>query len=123
MSEQPPPTTAADLRAAAAAAKPRPRGAVTVPEWGGTIFVGVKTGDWRALFDRETIRRRKKDPERIRIRERLVIDTAEDQAGAPVFTAADENMLAAAAIGPVDRVFKLSAKLNGFLDDEDDVGN
>jgi hypothetical protein len=115
--------SAADIRAAAQKAKPKQRGVVLIPEWGGSIYIETMTGDQRAAFDRETARRKRKDPDRIRPRERLIIATATDQAGAKIFTAADEEMLATMEVGPVDRAFKLSARLNGFIDDEDEAGN
>lgn len=116
------PITASDIRAKAAASKPRQRGVALIPEWGGSVYACTLSGDQRADFDRETLKRKKKTPDKIRVRERLTILTAEDTHGAKAFTPADEDMLAAMDVGPVDRFFKLSARLNGFLDDEDDGG-
>lgn len=124
MSEQKPLEASAIAEAARKAAS-RKVAAVTVPEWdNATIHVRMMSGRERAAFDRETVRRKKKDRDRVNVRERLVVATAEDTEGRKVFQPADEDMLADQGVSAVDRIFKVSAKLNGFLDDEDsDLGN
>lgn len=100
----------------------RKAAAVLVPEWNNaSVYVRMMNGRERATFDRETIRRKRKERDRVNVRERLVIETAEDSEGRRIFSATDEDMLSEQGVAAVDRIFKVAAKLNGYLDDEDDA--
>lgn len=107
---------------AAKRATVRKAAAVLVPEWNNaSVYVRMMNGRERATFDRETIRRKRKERDRVNVRERLVIETAEDSEGRRIFSATDEDMLSEQGVAAVDRIFKVAAKLNGYLDDEDDA--
>lgn len=106
------------------AADDTPRASILVKEWGGVVYGRTMTGEERDAFDRETIRRRRKDKDHIRLRERLIILCTTDADGKAIFTADDEDRLAAKGCKATDRVWVALARLNGFADeDEDDAGN
>lgn len=98
---------------------------VLVREWGGTVRVRMISAGERDALDRETVRRRRKAPDRIRVRERLVIACAVNGDGQPLFKPEDEEALSRKPVAGLDRVFRVAAKLNGFVDEDDgdDPGN
>lgn len=110
------------LRDFVATLNDKPKAAVVVREWENKrLLIRTIEADERALFDKETARRNKRDKSRVRVRERLVILCAEDEHGAPVFTLEDEEMLASKSNAAIDRLFRIAAKHNGFLDDDEDA--
>lgn len=114
----------ASLRDAILAADDVQKANFFVKEWDVTVVVKAMTGAERDAFDRETMRLRRRDKNKVHHRERLVIACTLGQDGSPVFKAADVDALAAKGVKAVDRLYKVCAKLNGFVDDdEDDAGN
>lgn len=98
---------------------------VNVPAWGNVRVYALPSGE-KDAFDRETIRRRKKTPDRIRFGERILIACVRDADGRPLFTAADEDALAAIPAGQVARPVRAAMKLSGWFEDDedgDDSGN
>lgn len=107
----------------AAAAKAE-TAAVLVKEWGGSVHLRQLTAAERDALDRETVRRSRKDKERVRFRERLLIACAVHPDGTPLFTAEDEDRLSGMPVAGLDRLYRVAVRMNGFGDeDEDDAGN
>jgi hypothetical protein len=113
------PAAASDLRTRILAAAPLPRVAMLIPEWGQTVYVRMLRSGESDAFDRETIRRRKKEPDRVRVRERMLIGTVEDADGRPLFKPEDEDALAAKGVGELDRLFRMAVRMTGRLDDDE----
>lgn len=73
---------------------------------------------------KETRRRMKRDKSRVRHIERMVIATAHDANGSPLFKAEDEEWLGTKGSAGLMRLFRIACKINGQdADDEDDLGN
>lgn len=99
---------------------------VEVPEWGGWLWVRAMTGDQRDAFELQSARRRAQSLEAggdklaamDGIRARLVAAAACDEAGSPLFTAADVVALGKKNGEALDRVFTAARQLNGMGDEE-----
>lgn len=94
--------------------------AVDMPEWGGTVYV-------RALSVAETERMDAKilgpDSDKGSMIVDMAIATACDESGAPIFTAADADALAALPAAEMRRLYQAGAKFNKFMPDpEGDAG-
>ncbi|GEM_PF-929551 len=93
--------------------------AVEVPEWGGkTVFVRSMSGKDRDAFEMAHVQL--KDDARVNYRARLLVLAITDADGKRIFDDRPETVEAlgkknAAALG---RLWKVAAKLNGMLDEE-----
>lgn len=112
---------AADIRSKLAGATEPPYDAVYL-DGIGPARVYAMTGKQLGEFQRESRRRRKRDPDNVRESERLVILCLRDTSGQPVFTPADEAALAGLPVTTLQRVVKAALRVNGLTDDDDDEG-
>ena len=89
---------------------------VDVPEWGGTVRVAVMSGTARDAWEQALVIREgaKSRPNLANVRARLVAATVVDEAGAPLFSAADVAALGAKSAAALDRVCNVSQRLNGL---------
>lgn len=95
---------------------------VKVRAWDNqTVHVWAITSDEHAKFRRETERRRKRNPEKLRIPERFLILCLRDEHGVPHFTADDEDFLAGQPIAVIQWLFDICIKENGFGEDSEGV--
>lgn len=99
---------------------------VHVPAWGGSVRIYSMTVGERDAFDRKTLRLKRKNPDEVRLRERLLIACIRDVNGKPLFTDADELKLSQVPAAHLERPVTVALKINGFIrdeTDEDDEGN
>lgn len=98
---------------------------VKVKEWDNqTVHVWSITSEQHAAFNRETRRRQKRDPDKVRVPERMLILCLRNEHGVPHFTDDDEDFLAKQPVAVISRLFRICARHNGFTDDEvDDAAN
>lgn len=89
------------------AAPDRPTVRVSVPEWGGDVFVRTMDGGLRATYE-ELLR----GIEFPKLRATIVALTAADESGQPLFSEADIDALHAKSGAALDRVFAASIRLN-----------
>lgn len=95
--------------------------AVNVPQWGNKVVrLRMLLASERDKFDKETVKRRKKDASTVRVRERLVILCAQDENGAPLFKPDDEEALCNKSNAAIDKLFRVACKHNGFIEDDED---
>ena len=98
------------------------RDKVLVPEWGDDesyLFVRTMTGAERDAFELSLLKQgkgKKQEVNRENFRARLVAATAVDESGDPIFQAADVAELGKKSSLALQRVFNVSARLNGFTD-------
>ncbi|MCA3255081.1 MAG: hypothetical protein INF91_05645 [Alphaproteobacteria bacterium] len=88
---------------------------VEVPEWGGTVRVRSLTAGDRDRFEQAVIAAQaagKVGPDNVRAR--YVAACVVDEAGKPLFTDKDLEVLAAKSFAAMDRVFAAATKLNAF---------
>lgn len=99
----------------------KPIAAVIVPQWDNkTVYLRMLLASERDKFDKETVKRKKKDAASVRVRERLVILCAQDEHGAPLFKPEDEEALANKGNAAIDRLFRIACKHNGFIEEDED---
>lgn len=93
---------------------------VSVPEWGGHVFVRVMGGGERDAFEAAFANAR--TPTRkiglSDIRARLAALTICSDDGAPLFTDADIAALTKKSAAALERVFIAAQRLNGLTDDD-----
>ena len=99
---------------------------VSVPEWGGHVFVRMMTGAERDSF--ETAWTSAKSGGQVGLanfRARMAVLTLSDEAGKPLFSERDILALSAKSAAALDRVMDVAMRLNrmGDKDVEDLVGN
>ena len=97
-----------------------PRECVTVPEWGGDIFVRTLTGAERDSFEQQMLDSRGKNKEIniSNIRARLGILTICDEEGTRLFAAKDMEALGKKSASALDRIFTIAQRLNGLSGDD-----
>ena len=95
-----------------------PREKVSVPEWGGDVFIRTMRGDERDEFEGAEALFRKsagKGPRAMRgFRARLLVFTVCDEAGRLLFAPEQAAALGQKSSAIVSRLFDVAAKLNGF---------
>ena len=99
---------------------------VHVPAWGGSVRVYSMTVGERDAFDRKTLKLKRKNPEEVRLRERLLIACVRDSNGVRLFSDADEAALSQVPAAHLERPVTVALTINGFIRDEtaeDDEGN
>ena len=87
---------------------------VQVPEWNGEVRVRMLTAGQRDKFESEVAGLGGKSKNMTNLRARLVVLTACDQDGEQLFKHSDIEALSKKSAAAVDKVFSVSAKLNGF---------
>lgn len=80
---------------------------VSVPEWGGEVFVKVMTGRERDAFEKAHLDTKGSD-----VRARMVAATVCDETGKPLFSLNDVNALAAKSWIALNRVVEASSEIN-----------
>lgn len=93
---------------------------LSVPEWGGDVYVRVLSGKERDAFEFASIAERKTakkggkefTPENVRAR--LVASTACDESGNTLFTPEDVTALGELSCAALDRVWELASRINRF---------
>lgn len=93
---------------------------VSVPEWGGDVFVSTMSGSARDSWEQSLIIRKgnKTEPNMENMRARLVIATVVDENGNRLFTDADVAALGKKSAAALERVCKVAQRLNGIGDVE-----
>jgi hypothetical protein len=86
---------------------------VVIPEWGGKkVFVRSMTSDERDKYEEE------QSKGHAHVRANLVIATACDAEGKPLFSPEDAVVLGKKSTKPVQRIFNLAVKLNAITKDD-----
>jgi len=80
---------------------------VEVPEWGGSVFVRMMTGDQRDVFEKKQT-----DHPGVDVRSRLFVMTVSDESGHLLYTEDDMPAIKGKAGAAIDRVFAAAAKHN-----------
>lgn len=91
------------------------REVVKVPEWGGEVIIASMSGAARDTWEQSLIADKVSMDN---IRARLVVATAIDEAGNPLFTAADIAALGKKSSSALDRCVKVAQKLNRLTETE-----
>ena len=104
-----------------------PRQKVSVPQWGGDVFVRTLTGTERDAFEQSCINAKGKNQEMnlANIRARLCVLTICTEEGTRLFTAGDVDKLGKKSSAALDLIFSVAQSLNGLgsKDIEDLSGN
>ncbi len=82
---------------------------VPVPEWGGEVYISAMSGSMRDAWE-QTLVTEKASMENIRAR--LVVVTAVDEKGAPLFSAKDAVALGRKSSAALDRCVRVAQRLN-----------
>jgi len=94
---------------------------VTLPEWGGSVFVRTMTGTERDAFEAAMLKTRGEDIERNleNYRARLLTYCVVDEAGAPIFVAEDDaKALGEKAIPALQKLFNVATRLNAMTESD-----
>lgn len=98
-----------------------------VPEWGGSVRVGMLMGAERDAFEQEIVTRqgKKVHVNLVNIRARLVALTVIDAEGQRLFSEADVKALGRKSALALNRVFEVAQRINGLTeaDMEELAGN
>ena len=97
------------------AADDLPKEVVTVPEWGGEVFVRMLTGTERDRFE-ASLQGEKGKIDLTNVRARFCSLTMVDDAGKRLFADNEVMGLGQKSAKALDRVFGASQKLNGLTD-------
>lgn len=107
------------------AADDLPREIVSVPEWGGQVYVRTMTGTDRDAFEASLITKDSgpssqpsKDQRMHNVRARLVSLTLCAESGERLFQDGDIDALGRKSARALDRVFAVAQRLNGIGTDE-----
>ena len=93
---------------------------VSVPEWGGDVYVRTMTGVERDDFEAEMYVRRGDtfEANRYNLRARLLYRCICDESGARLFTKKDVDALGKKSAKALDRCFTVAQKLNGLTSED-----
>jgi hypothetical protein len=99
-----------------------PKELVSVPEWGGEVYVRALTGAERDQFEASMIEQRgkKQSLNMANIRAKLAAMTICDEQGKRLFTDADVHALAGKSASALNRVFEAARRLSGLAEDDVD---
>jgi hypothetical protein len=100
-------------------ARTLPQESVSVPEWGGDVFVRTLTAKELDDFQAANIQGSGKDrkPNLQNFRARLAVRCIVDADGKRLFEDTDAEALGAASCRAIDRVFAVAQRLNGMTDE------
>lgn len=98
---------------------------VSVPEWGGTVRIASMSAAQRDKYEMLYLKARSGGSDGSSLRSFLVAMCIVDEAGVPVFSAADVSALGDKSGNALDRVFAACTRLNVMTDDgvEEKRGN
>lgn len=93
---------------------------VSIPEWGGDVYVRGMTGAERDKWEASIVQTRGKDQtlNMVNIRAKLASITICDEQGNRLFTDADIARLSAKSAHALQRVFLVAQKLSGIGEDD-----
>lgn len=93
---------------------------VACPEWGGDVRLKSISGTKRDAYEASLIDERgaSRKMNLRNARAKLIILTACDETGRPLFTTEDLRALGAKNAAPLDRLFDAARKLTGMSDDD-----
>jgi len=95
-----------------------PRQLVTIPEWGGDVYVRTMTGTDRDAFEASLL---VNETRMENVRARLVALTLCDDAGARIFEDHEIAALGKKSARALDRVFSVAQRLNGIGTEQVDL--
>lgn len=97
---------------------------VSVPEWGGEVYVSMMTGAARDAFEASILGADRK-PVLADMRAKLAVACITDENGARLFDASDVPALSAKSGAALERVAQVAQRLNRMSDSdlEDAAGN
>lgn len=90
-----------------------PQVKVTIPEWGGTVFVRTMTAGQRDRFEQSVT-----DSPGVDFRARLAVLTVCDEDGKLLFSESDVALLTLRSARALSRIFSVAVKLNGITSDD-----
>lgn len=93
---------------------------VPVPEWGGTVRIGMLTGTERDAFEQQLVTRqgKKTSVNLDNIRARLVALCAIGENGERLFSEKDVAQLGRKSAIALNRVFEVAQRLNGLTEED-----
>jgi hypothetical protein len=93
---------------------------VSVPEWGGDLFVATMSGAARDAWEQSLVIRRngKTEPNLENMRARLAVACLVDEKGDRIFKDEDAAALGKKSSKVLERLAKVAQKLNGIGDSE-----
>lgn len=93
---------------------------VSVPEWGGTVFVRGMTGRERDQFEASIVKQKGKNTEinMKNARAKLVALCAVDEEGNRIFSDTDIALLSNKSAKALDRIFAMAMELSGISKDD-----
>ena len=91
----------------------RPSEKVSVPEWGGDVYVKTYGGDERDSFEQSIIVEEKTNL--IGVRAKLCVRCVVDESGVRLFSDEDATLLGKKNAAAVNRVFEVAQRLNKLL--------
>lgn len=99
-----------------------PKELVSVPEWGGEIYVRALTGAERDAFEQSIVEQKGKSTKMNlqNMRAKLVALTVVDEGGNRLFTDADAKLLGKKSALALNRVFEVAQKLSGLTPEDVD---
>jgi len=86
---------------------------VSVPEWGGDLYVRTLNGTERDQFEQSMVGKKNKT-NLDNVRARFAVLTICDESGTRLFRANDAEALGKKSAAALDRVFSVAQRLNGF---------
>ena len=86
---------------------------VSVPEWGGSVYVKAMTGTERDCFEQSMIDAKKADA-KLNVRAQLAVRVVCDQQNVRLFTDEDAEALGNKSGKALDRVFDVAQRLCGI---------
>jgi len=90
---------------------------VSVPEWGGEVYVRTLTGTERDAFE-QALSGKKNKPNLDNVRARFAVLTICDENGKRLFSDGDVKALGEKSASALDRVFEVASRLNGFSSED-----
>lgn len=89
---------------------------IDVPEWGGSVRIGLLTGAERDRYE-DSLRGTKGEPNLVNFRAKLLAVCIKDTDGKPLFTAKDIGALGAKSGKILDKLTDVALALNGLKPD------
>ena len=90
---------------------------VSVPEWGGDLYVRTLNGTERDQFEQSMVGKKNKT-NLDNVRARFAVLTICDESGTRLFKANDAEALGKKSAAALDRVFAVAQRLNGFSSED-----
>ncbi|MFO8014747.1 MAG: phage tail assembly chaperone [Phycisphaerae bacterium] len=87
---------------------------LSVPEWGGDVYVRVMTAAERDAWENDLYARQQKGQALKNVRARLAVRVLVDEAGRRLFSDDDAAALGAKSGRALDRIFEAAQRLNGL---------